>query len=116
VIQGLIDQGKLKSLAVSGSERLVATPDVPSFGELGLPGVELGTWFVMTLPANTPAAVVDRLNRAFDETLKDPAILDFFKKQGALILPLKGEQLTNFLEKQRPVMKELFERAKIQAE
>lgn len=116
VIQGLIDQGKLKSLAVSGSERLVATPDVPSFGELGLPGVELGTWFVMTLPANAPAAVVDRLNRAFDETLKDPAILDFFKKQGALILPLKGEQLTNFLEKQRPMMKELFERAKIQAE
>lgn len=116
VIQGLIDNGKLKALAVSGSERLAATPDVPSFGELGLPGVELGTWFVMTLPANTPAAIVDRLNLAFDETLKDPATIDFFKKQGALILSLKGEQLASFLEKQRPVMKELFERAKIQAQ
>lgn len=116
VIQGLIDSGKLRSLAVSGSERLAAMPDVPSFGELGLSGVELGTWFIMTLPANTPAPIVERLSRAFDETIKDPAIVDFFKKQGALILPLKGKQLASFLEKQRPVMKELFERAKIQPE
>lgn len=115
-IQGLIDTGKLKSIAVSGGERLSATPDVPSFAELGWPGVELGTWFVLALPAKTPPDVVDRLASAFESTLKEPAVMEFYRNQGAILLPLKGEKLVDFIDKQRPVMKELFERAKIQAQ
>jgi tripartite-type tricarboxylate transporter receptor subunit TctC len=115
-IQGLLESGKLKSLAVSGSDRLTAAPDVPSFGELGLPGVELGTWFIMAVPAKTPASVVERLTSAFESALKEPALVEYYRNQGALLLPLKGESIVSFVEKQRPVMKELFERAKIQAE
>jgi tripartite-type tricarboxylate transporter receptor subunit TctC len=115
-VQGLIDNGKLRAVAVSGGERVPATPDTPTFAELGLPGVELGTWMVLALPANTPDQIVQKLADATTETLKEPSFINYFKEQGAILLPLRGERLADYIETQRPIMKELFERAKIEAE
>ncbi len=58
-----IKDGKLKALAVTGSRRVAALPDAPTMQEAGAPGVEVTTWFGVFAPANTPAEVVNRLNR-----------------------------------------------------
>ena len=74
------------------------------------------TWMALALPANTPEQVVRKLADATTETLKEPSVISYFKEQGAILLPLRGERLADFIEKQRPMMKELFARAKVEAE
>lgn len=57
-----IRAGKLRGLAVTGTKRLDALPDLPTLAEAGVSGVDIVTWFGLFAPAGTPRAVVDRLN------------------------------------------------------
>jgi tripartite-type tricarboxylate transporter receptor subunit TctC len=65
----LIQEGKLRALAASGSKRIASLPDVPTMAEAGLPGVEVGSGVGLVAPAGTPAAIVDALNKAIGETI-----------------------------------------------
>ena len=56
-----VKAGKLRALAVTSSKRHPLLPDVPTFAEAGLPGVELENWTGLMVPAGTPQAVVDRV-------------------------------------------------------
>lgn len=69
----LIRSGKVRALAVTGSERSVALPDVPTFAESGVP-FRIDSWFALFAPARTPAAIVDRLERAVDAIMAEPAM------------------------------------------
>ena len=55
--------GRLQLLAHSGKERSVLAPDVPTFRELGYPGLQGGGWYGLFAPAGTPVAMVERINR-----------------------------------------------------
>ncbi|CAG2152351.1 Bug family tripartite tricarboxylate transporter substrate binding protein [Cupriavidus numazuensis] len=69
----LIRSGKVRALAVTGSERSPALPDVPTFTESGVAfGVD--SWFALFAPARTPTDIVDRLERALAAAMRDPAI------------------------------------------
>lgn len=71
-----IQAGKLRALAVAGSQRSPALPNVPTMAEAGLPGYDVEPWFGVYGPAGLPAAVVQRLNTALVAALADPAIKD----------------------------------------
>ncbi|MBL8324546.1 MAG: tripartite tricarboxylate transporter substrate binding protein [Rubrivivax sp.] len=58
-----VQAGKARALAVTGKRRLASLPDVPTFDELGITGVDATTWFGLFAPAGTPREVVDRLQR-----------------------------------------------------
>jgi len=63
-----IEGGKLGApLAVTGSKRSELLPNVPTFTELGFPGMEMTTWVGLLAPASTPAPVMERLTAAMDE-------------------------------------------------
>ena len=66
-----IQSGKLRALAVTGPKRLAIFPNVPTLAEAGVPGVEITTWFGLFAPANTPAELVNRLNRDAHSALKN---------------------------------------------
>ena len=66
--------GKLRALAVTGSERTPALPDLPTIAEAGVPGYEASTWYAMFVPAGTPQPVVERLNREVSAIVKSPEI------------------------------------------
>jgi tripartite-type tricarboxylate transporter receptor subunit TctC len=72
--------GRLRVLAVSGSQRLASLPDVPTFAELGYPSLTFEEWFGVFVPARTPAATVDRLARAIADAIASPAVGDTLKK------------------------------------
>jgi hypothetical protein len=59
----LMNEGKIRPLAVTSIERAPFLPNVPTMAESGYPGYEVPGWFGMVAPARTPAAVIDRLNR-----------------------------------------------------
>lgn len=66
--------GKVRGLAVASERRLASVPDIPTFDELGMPGVHLSTWFGLAVPKGTPAPIVDKLNKALTAALQKPDV------------------------------------------
>ncbi len=69
-----IQAGKLRALAVAGTRRSPALPDVPTLAEAGLPGYAVEPWFGVYGPAGLPPAVAQRLEKALQEAMADPAV------------------------------------------
>ena len=67
-----VASGKLRALAVAHTSRLKPLPDVPTFAELGMPGVVSSTWWGIAVPVRTPEAVQARLRAATARILADP--------------------------------------------
>jgi len=74
--------GKVKALAVSGSRRSPAFPDLPTIAEAGVPGYEAGTWTGVIAPAGLPLAVLDRLNAAVNAAIRSPLFVQRFASIG----------------------------------
>ena len=68
-----IKAGRLRALAVTTAMRSEALPDIPAVGEF-VPGYEASTWFGLGAPKNTPADIVDRLNKEVNAGLADPKL------------------------------------------
>ena len=74
--------GRIRILATTGVQRAPATPDVPTFSELGLKDVVASGWFGFFAPANTPKAVIDTLNRGINKALTSPDVVERLTKLG----------------------------------
>ena len=80
-----IRAGKLRALAVTTSYRAAALPDIPTMGEF-VPGYEASTWFGIGAPKNTPAEIVDKLNKEINAGLADPKLKGRLADLGATVL------------------------------
>jgi tripartite-type tricarboxylate transporter receptor subunit TctC len=60
----MVEAGQLKALATTSGKRSKFYPNLPTVSESGLPGYEAVGWFGLLAPANTPVAIVDKLNKA----------------------------------------------------
>jgi tripartite-type tricarboxylate transporter receptor subunit TctC len=69
-----VQAGKLRALAVTGSTRTAALPELPTVAEAGVPGYEASTWYAMFAPPGTPAAVIERLHKDVAAVVKSPEI------------------------------------------
>jgi tripartite-type tricarboxylate transporter receptor subunit TctC len=69
-----VKAGKEKALAVTGKERSAELPGVPTMAEAGYPGVEVSLWSGVFAPAATPPAIVDKLRKAFAQSIADPGV------------------------------------------
>ena len=78
-----VKQGKLKALAVSTVKRSAAFPQVPTMQEAGVADFEVDSWYAMFVPAKTPRAVIERLNKALNDVIGDPEVRDRLLAQGA---------------------------------
>jgi tripartite-type tricarboxylate transporter receptor subunit TctC len=78
-----IKAGKLRALAVMGTRRLPALPDVPTIAEAGFPGLESSSWSGIVVPAGTPAPVVRKLSQAMHDALSDKSVVGPFEEIGS---------------------------------
>jgi tripartite-type tricarboxylate transporter receptor subunit TctC len=69
-----VKAGKVKAIAVTGAERSPLLPDVPSMAEAGYPSVDVHLWSGVFAPAATPAPIVAKLQKAFNEAIQDPGV------------------------------------------
>ena len=90
----LIRSGKVRALAVSGSERSVALPDVPTLAESGI-GFRLDSWFALFAPARTPAQIVDQLDRAMQAAMQDGGLQAQIASLGMRYAPVSRAQFAN---------------------
>src|SRR5262245_59466550 len=67
-----VTAGKMKALAVAAKARNPALPNVPTFEEIGVPGVLSGAWYGLMAPAGTPREIIDKVNAEADAVLRDP--------------------------------------------
>jgi tripartite-type tricarboxylate transporter receptor subunit TctC len=79
----LVRSGRVRGLAVSTAQRVGAAPEFPTIAETGVPGFEASAWDGVLAPAGTPEPVIDRLNAAIREALKDPALVEALARLGA---------------------------------
>ncbi|VCU70942.1 Tripartite tricarboxylate transporter family receptor [Pigmentiphaga humi] len=78
-----VSSGRLKALGVSGPERSGALPDVPTVAEAaGLPGFAVQGWVGIFAPRDTPRPVIDKLNAAASQALKNPELIGKLKAMG----------------------------------
>jgi tripartite-type tricarboxylate transporter receptor subunit TctC len=80
----LIQSGKVHPLAVATSKRIASLPSVPTFAEAGMPEFEYDAWFGIMAPANTPAAVLDKISRDVDAILQLPDVRKRLESQGVI--------------------------------
>jgi tripartite-type tricarboxylate transporter receptor subunit TctC len=90
--------GKLRAIAVTGSKRAPATPDIPTVAESGVLGYEVTAWYGVSAPAKTPPAVVERLNSEMLRALKLPDVREQLKSQGADPVGSTPAQYTAFMQ------------------
>lgn len=96
----LIKAGKLRALAVTGAKRAADLPDVPTIAELGFPGYLATNWYSFIAPANTPPAIVKKLNAAIVSAINDQATLARLRAQGMEPDPSTSEEMRAFVTKE----------------
>ena len=77
-----IKADKLRPIAMTSKKRSPLLPNVPSFAEVGYPKVEVLNWQGLIAPKGTPKAIIDKLNAAANEALKDPQLRELMLSQG----------------------------------
>ena len=71
-VQAHLRSGKIKALGVLSAQRSQLAPEIPTLAEAGVPGYEAAGWFALLAPADTPPAIVNRLNTVINEVLNQP--------------------------------------------
>jgi tripartite-type tricarboxylate transporter receptor subunit TctC len=111
-----IKSGRLRALAVSGTQRIALLPEVPTMSEAGLPGFEASVWWALMAPAGTPHEIIVKLNEETRKALADPKLVQLLQSLGAVITPSTPEQMGTFLQAEITKWGTVIKAANIQAE
>lgn len=113
----LIQDGKLRAVAVTSRERMPQLPEVPALAEApGLAEYELLNWFGLFAPAATPAPVVARLHETVTAALRDPGLAAKLAEQGAIPRAMGPAELRAFAEAETRKFTRIIEDANITPE
>ena len=93
-----IESGKLRPIAAAAPERNKLLPDLPTFDELGFPGMHVALWYGLVAPAGTPAAIIERLNGELNKVLALPAVSEAFARQSIDTAPGTAAAFAAFMQ------------------
>ena len=103
--------GKLRILAVTGRTRSPSAPEVPTFAEAGVPGMESGVWMSLLAPAETPKPVLARLTRELERAMAAPDVHERLTAVGAVPLSstpeAAAERTRQDMESLAPIIRKL---------
>lgn len=115
--KSFIQSGKVKPIAISSAKRMSFAPDLPALAETkSLAKYQLENWFGLFAPANTPAAVVQKINTAVTEALKDPELSKRLRDQGGEPSPMTSQQFRDFIQTESKQFERIVQSAQIVAE
>lgn len=109
-----IGDGRLRALATTGQERSKTLPDVPTVAETMLPGFSLYAWLGLFGPANIPAPVHDKLNKAAVAALNHPETVERLRKIGLEIKSGTPQELGTHLDRELNRWADLAKHVKIE--
>jgi tripartite-type tricarboxylate transporter receptor subunit TctC len=109
-----IKAGTLLALAVTSKERSPVAPDVPTIAESGYPGFDAIAWHGILAPANTPPAIINRLNAEIVAALKDPETRALLEKQAMQTVGNSPQAFADFIRQDIAIWKEVAEQARVE--
>ena len=110
-----VQAGKLRALGYSGAKRTPLAPDVPTIGET-VKGYEMGYWFAAYVPAGTPPAVINELNRLLVAATKSPGAVSFYQSTGTDVYTTSPADLAKFQTAEAQKWGRIIKAAGIEAE
>ncbi|HEV2573960.1 MAG TPA: tripartite tricarboxylate transporter substrate binding protein [Beijerinckiaceae bacterium] len=96
-VKGLIEQGKVRPLALGAAERMKSLPDIPGAREAGIPNSNLIAWWSVHMPAKTPKPLLDKLEVWFNQIAIDPETVKFLGNIGTDPFPGDSKMLKELL-------------------
>lgn len=109
----LVQEGKLRAIAMTGRQRMQTLPEVPTMMEVGATGIEAGTWSALFAPAGTPQEIVSALAEAASAFMRTDAQRERFRQLGSVFVDLKGEPLAQFIAAESARWREVIRAADI---
>jgi len=116
VTSSLIESGRLRPVAVTGTARHPQFPQVPTMTQSGLPGYELTTWYSMIGPAGILAAIVTRLNGALRKAVATPEVANTLVARGIEPRSTTPEELRELMLTSQRRFAEIVRKAGVQPE
>jgi tripartite-type tricarboxylate transporter receptor subunit TctC len=108
-----VQSGRVRALAVSGSERSALLPDLPTVAESGVPGFSVAEWFGVVGPAGVPAEIVTRVNEEIGKALVLPDVRKRLEELGMDVRGGSPQEFADLIKSDISKFKDLVERANI---
>ena len=108
--------GKLRALAITAPTRNPRLPDVPTLAEAGVPGVTLVSFGGLSLPAGTPAPIVQRVSQALQQALTDQTVRARLEANGATVVASKSDEYAQSLQSEIALTEKMMKVAGIAAQ
>jgi tripartite-type tricarboxylate transporter receptor subunit TctC len=96
-----IKSGRIKGIAVTTLKRSALMPELPTIAEGGLAGYDANNWYGLLVPAKTPRAIIDRLNKETVKVLNMPELKTFLSNQGLDAAPSTPEAFGAYIKSER---------------
>ncbi|HON30150.1 MAG TPA: tripartite tricarboxylate transporter substrate binding protein [Ottowia sp.] len=113
--RGHVQSGKLVAIGMATAQRSQYAPDIPTLAEQGLK-IESNSWNGLLAPAGVPDAVVQRMNAAVNEAMRQPAVVEAFQKGGIAARSGTPQQFADFIASETARYAEVIRRAGISAD
>ena len=98
---------------MSGNQRSALLPEVPTFADAGAPRYDMSYWWGIAAPAATPRPIIERLHREIVHASERPRLRDAYLQQAATAVTSTPEQMTEDLEREIAVWREVIASAKV---
>ena len=94
-----IRSGRVRPLAVTGTQRHPALKDIPTMEEAGVPGFDAQQWYGIVGPAGMPAPIVKQLNDALVQVLAQPDVREKLSAEAVELMPMSPSQFADYMKK-----------------
>ncbi|MGH8622188.1 MAG: Bug family tripartite tricarboxylate transporter substrate binding protein, partial [Burkholderiales bacterium] len=111
-----VKAGKARALAVTGSRRATALPDVPTVAEAALKGYEATNWYGYVVPSAAPRPIIERLHKATVAVLEMPDIRQALLEQGIEAAPSSPERFAAYIQSETGKWTKVIKAAGIKVE
>ena len=116
ILSGLphAQSGRARALAVTGSTRTRAAPDLPTMQEAGIKGYESMTWYGIVAPVGTPPEIVNRISTEVAAIVKQPEAYERFSREGADPVGSSPQEFSKFMQSEIEKWRKVIRAAGIQ--
>jgi tripartite-type tricarboxylate transporter receptor subunit TctC len=111
----LLKEGKVQALAVSGSQRATALPEVPTIAEAGYPSATYNFWIGVFVPSKTPSPVIERLDREIAAAVESPVLKERLARIGVDPMPLDRARFAKLIQDEYALNTEVAKAAGVKA-
>jgi len=113
---GQIKGGKLKAIGQVAQRRFKALPEVPTMKELGVAGMENGSWFGLFAAKGTPQPIIDKINAQVNAILTEKDVRDFLEQNGADPVGGSPQDYARIIKNDYEMWRPVVQRANVQAD